>query len=116
MAEVKVTLSTSAIFFRAILCNILIAGGVYVAYSAKDVSGKCILSVLVVAVFALMGVEHCVANMFVLGMGKVLGADVSYAGIAWNLFIATIGNIVGGFVIVIPYYYNFIHAYKNKDH
>ena len=116
LAEAKVSLSTSAIFFRAILCNILIAGGVYVAYAAKDVAGKCILSILVVAVFALMGVEHCIANMFVLGMGKVLGADASYAGMAWNLFIATIGNIIGGFVIVIPYYYNFIHSYRHKNH
>ena len=54
--------------------------------------------------------------MFVLGMGKVLGADASYAGMAWNLFIATIGNIIGGFVIVIPYYYNFIHSYRHKNH
>ena len=52
--------------------------------------------------------------MFVLSMGKVLGADISYAGMAWNLFIATIGNIIGGFIIVCPYYYNFIHSYKNK--
>lgn len=117
IAEVKInTLSTSEVFFRAILCNILIAGGVYVAYAAKDVAGKVLLSVLVVAVFALMGVEHCIANMFVLGMGKVLGAEISFAGIGWNLFIATIGNIIGGFFIVIPYYYNFIHSYKNKQH
>lgn len=117
IAEVKInTLSTSEVFFRAILCNILIAGGVYVAYAAKDVAGKCILNIIVVAVFAIMGVEHCIANMFVLSMAKVLGADISYAGMAWNIFIATIGNIIGGFVIVVPYYYNFIHSYKNRQH
>lgn len=115
IAEVKIhTLSTLEVFFRAILCNILIAGGVYVSYAAKDVSGKVLLNIIIVAVFALMGVEHCIANMFVLGMGKVLGADISYAGMAWNIIIATIGNIIGGFVIVIPYYFNFIHAYKDK--
>lgn len=115
IAEVKInTLSTSEVFFRAILCNVLIAGGVYVAYAAKDVAGKCLLSILVVAVFAIMGVEHCIANMFVLSMAKVLGADITYTGMAWNLFIATIGNIIGGFIIVCPYYYNFIHSYKNK--
>ena len=103
-------------YFRAILCNVLIAGGVYVAYAAKDVAGKCILNIIVVAVFAIMGVEHCIANMFVLSMAKVLGADISYAGMAWNIFIATIGNIIGGFVIVVPYYYNFIHSYKNRQH
>lgn len=117
LAEVKANdLTTMQIFFRGILCNILIAGGVYVAYAAKDVAGKCILSILVVAVFAIMGVEHCIANMFVLGMGKVLGADITFGGMAWNVLVATIGNIVGGFVIVIPYYYNFIHSYKNKQH
>ncbi|MDE5977595.1 MAG: formate/nitrite transporter family protein [Turicibacter sp.] len=117
LAEVKVnTLTTSEVFFRGILCNILIAGGVYVAYCAKDVTGKCILNIVIVAVFALMGVEHCVANMFVLSMAKVLGAHITFGGIAWNIFIATIANIVGGFVIVIPYYYNFIHAYNKKNH
>ena len=117
IAEVKInTLSTSEVFFRAILCNILIAGGVYVAYAAKDVAGKCILNIIVVAVFAIMGVEHCIANMIDLSMAKVLGADISYAGMAWNIFIATIGNIIGGFVIVVPYYYNFIHSYKNRQH
>ena len=116
IAEVKIhTLSTSEVFFRAILCNILIAGGVYVSYAAKDVTGKVLLNVIVVAVFALMGVEHCIANMFVLGMGKVLGADITFGGIGWNLFIATIGNIVGGFIIAIPYYFNFIHAYKKQQ-
>lgn len=117
LAEVKANdLTAMQIFFRGILCNILIAGGVYVAYAAKDVAGKCILSILVVAVFAIMGVEHCVANMFVLGMGKVLGADITFGGIATNLFISTIANIIGGFVIVIPYYYNFIYTYKHKQH
>lgn len=115
IAEVKINnLSVVEVFFRAIICNILIAGGVYVAYAAKDVTGKVLLNIIVVAVFALLGVEHCIANMFVLGMGKVLGADISYGGIALNLLIATIGNIVGGFIISIPYYFNFIHAYKNK--
>ena len=31
-----------------------------------------------------MGVEHCIANMFVLSMAKVLGADITYTGIANN--------------------------------
>ena len=76
------------------------------------------------AFFVICGFEHCVANMYFLPMGAVMyacgyGADVAgadalnAAGIAFNLSAATLGNIVGGAVLVALGYW-FIYARKSE--
>ena len=71
-----------------------------------------------------VGLEHCVANMYFLPMGAVMhacgygaevaGADaLNVAGIAFNLSAATLGNIVGGAVLIALGYW-FIYAKKSE--
>ncbi|WGX76437.1 formate/nitrite transporter family protein [Paraclostridium bifermentans] len=56
--------------------------------------------------FVLCGFEHSIANMFFIPMGMALGADVSILQLIFNLIAVTLGNIVGGAIIVPYIYYN----------
>ena len=55
--------------------------------------------------FVLCGFEHSVANMFFIPMGMLLGANVTIGQLITNLIVVTIGNMIGG-AILIPYMYN----------
>ncbi len=95
------------IFFKGIMCNILVCLAVWIAYAGRGVADKMIGLILPVAAFVAAGFEHCVANMMFLPMAWLIvamghapaGMDVSaitIGGIAHNLLWATLGNIVGG--------------------
>ena len=62
--------------------------------------------------FVFAGFEHSVANMTYIPLGMMLGANVT-AGqmILGNLLPVTIGNIIGGGLVVPAAYYM---AYKAK--
>jgi formate transporter len=107
LAVGKIQPDMLTIFFKAILCNVLVCLGVWLAYAGRSVADKMAGMVLPVACFVAAGFEHCVANMFFLPMAWVLamaghvpaGMDVSaltFIGIVHNLLSATLGNIVGG--------------------
>lgn len=113
LAEKKVHLNMVELLTRSTLCNILVAITVYMSYAAKDVTGKVIISYIPIWLFVITGFEHCVANMFVLPMGYLLGADITIGQIIGNIVPVTIGNIVGGMLVTAAYYFLFL---KDKDH
>ena len=84
------------IFVRAILCNALVCLAVWLSFAATDVAGKILAIILPVAAFVALGLEHSIANMFLLPLGLLAGAEGSAALAAWNIAIATAGNILGG--------------------
>ena len=87
--------------FRGILCNILVCLGVLMAAAATDAGGKVVSLFFPVAAFVMAGYEHSVANMYYLTAGVLAGADLSAADIILrNLLPVTIGNIIGGAVIL----------------
>ena len=87
--------------FRGILCNILVCLGVLMAAAATDAGGKVVSLFFPVAAFVMAGYEHSVANMYYLTAGVLAGADLSAADIfIRNLLPVTIGNIIGGAVIL----------------
>jgi formate/nitrite transporter len=107
LAVSKIAPDMTTIFFKGILCNILVCLGVWLAYAGRSVADKMAGMVLPVAAFVAAGFEHCIANMYFLPLAWVLsvtgqvpaGLDVSaitLAGIVHNLIPATLGNIVGG--------------------
>ena len=89
-------------FFRGVLCNILVALGVYMAAAGRDAAGKVTALFFPVAIFVMAGYEHCVANMYYFTAGMIAqGAAGSYgltfgAIIMKNLIAVTIGNVLGG--------------------
>ena len=113
LAEKKVHLNMVELLTRSTLCNILVAITVYMSYAAKDVTGQVIISYIPIWLFVITGFEHCVANMFVLPMGYLLGADLTIGQIMANIIPVTIGNIIGGMLVTAAYYFLFL---KDKDH
>ncbi len=103
----KMTLPPSELFFRAILCNILVCLAVWCSFRCKEESSKLIMIFWCLFMFITTGFEHSVANMTLLAIGLFTPhpATVSVLGYAYNLFFVTLGNMVGGILfLALPYY------------
>lgn len=105
VSEAKIGLSFSEAFFLGVLCNILVAMGVYMTYASGSVPGKILAAVLPVSLFVICGFEHCVANMFILPYGFIKSSDISFLSLLNNLIPVTLGNFVGGGIIIPGAYY-----------
>ena len=107
-AVAKLSLSFGDAFVRGILCNVMVCVAVWVAFAAKDIAGKISALYLPVLLFVLCGFEHCVANMYFVpaGMFAALFHGIDAPVLTWGSFLlsnlvpVTLGNIVGGAVIV----------------
>ena len=62
-----------------------------------------------VMAFVLPGFEHCVANMGIFTMGITqLGSTMDWSMVPLHMLVSTLGNIVGGSVVLaIPVYIMF---------
>ena len=96
-------------FLKGIACNWMVALAMWLAYAAKDITGKILGIWFPVMAFVAMGFEHCVANMFFIPVAIFHGADITWMDfIVKNLIPATLGNIVGGALFVgTSYWYVF---------
>ncbi|HBZ57902.1 MAG TPA: formate transporter FocA [Sutterella sp.] len=115
----KMTQPWVTLFFKGILCNVLVCLGVWVAFASRTVVDKAVGVILPVSAFVALGFEHCVANMYFLPMGLVLaltgfpvpqGVDASVftlGSMLFNLSAVTLGNIAGGAMIGIVYWFAF---------
>lgn len=110
VANAKVSLSFLQVVMRGILCNILVSLGVWFSLTARDTAGKLLGCWFPVMLFVLCGYEHSVANMFFLPMGMLFNSSVTAALILKNIIAATIGNFIGGGIMVPALYY--ISYYK----
>lgn len=117
ISTAKTDLTFVQALLRGILGNILVSIAVYMSYASKAVPGKILASMLPVTLFVISGYEHSVANMFLLPLGKSLGGDFGMIDIiVKNLIPVTIGNFIGG-AVMIPgiYYFIFLHDKSKKD-
>lgn len=107
----KVAADSLTIFVKGVLCNVLVCLAVWLAYAGRTVVDKLAAVVLPVSAFVAAGFEHCIANQFYLPLALLLkatghvpaGMDVSaltVGSVLHNLAFATLGNIVGGGVMV----------------
>lgn len=106
-------------FALGILCNLLVCLAIWLTFSSANAMTKAVMTILPVAMFVSSGFEHCVANMFMVPLGIVIAnfapesfwasvgvpasqyADLNVAHfITANLIPVTLGNIVGGAVLV----------------
>ena len=102
---------------RGILCNISVAIAVYLSFSAKSVVGKVVACHLPVFLFVLCGYEHVVANMFIMPLGAIFqtGGSITLKGAIGNFISVTLGNFIGGaLVLTIPYYFIYVKEYNKK--
>ncbi|MGL5153002.1 MAG: formate/nitrite transporter family protein [Clostridium sp.] len=116
ISESKMNTPVDQLFIKAIFCNILVCLGVWCAYKMKTESGKFLMIFLCVFAFFTAGFEHSVANMGLLAMALLFphGAGITLGGYAYNLGIATLGNIIGGALFIGAVYYFVSPEYK-KD-
>lgn len=96
-------------FCKGVGANWLVCLAVWLSYAAKDVVGKVAALWFPVMCFVALGMEHSVANMFFVPTAIFIGANIHWSAfLATNLLPSTLGNIVGGFVLVaLPYWYLF---------
>eukprot|EP00002_Diphylleia_rotans_P040300 TRINITY_DN9516_c0_g1_i1.p1 TRINITY_DN9516_c0_g1~~TRINITY_DN9516_c0_g1_i1.p1 ORF type:complete len:408 (+),score=71.52 TRINITY_DN9516_c0_g1_i1:77-1300(+) len=99
--EYKAQIGFGKFFLRGIGCNFMICLGTYGAMSALDITGKVMALYLPSFTFSAIGFEHSIANMFLMPLGLLEGADVSAKAFLVDSIIATaIGNAVGGGIFV----------------
>ena len=105
----KMAAPASELFFRGVLCNALVCLAVWMGLRTKDETARLVLIFWCLFAFIGAGFEHSVANMTLLGIGLFLPHDpvlISWAGFVRNLTFVTLGNIVGGaLLIALPYWY-----------
>ncbi len=113
-SELKMNQDFMTVFWKGVGANWLVCLGMYMGYAGKDIIGKCIGIWIPVMLFVTLGYEHSIANMFFIPASIYVGADISWSGfVVNNLIPATIGNLVGGVVLVgMVYGYLFL---KKKD-
>ncbi|WP_455258096.1 formate/nitrite transporter family protein [Peptoniphilus asaccharolyticus] len=104
LAIAKAHHTTMEIFFRGILCNVLVCLGVLTGYKLKTEAAKLIMIFWCILPFVALGFEHSVANMTVFTLGISLSDEVNMAMALHNIIPATIGNILGGLLISSAYF------------
>jgi formate/nitrite transporter len=122
IAAYKTGLLFHQAFFLGIMCNWLVCLAVWVSFAAKDVMGKLFACFFVIGLFITSGFEHSVANMYYIPAGIFAKANPAWVtashvaaeqldNLNWlsfitkNLIPVTLGNIVGGAVMVGALYW-----------
>jgi formate/nitrite transporter len=115
-AAVKIQPDALTLFFKGVLCNLLVCLAVWLAYAGRSVTDKIVAAIFPVSAFIAAGFEHCVANMYFLPLAWLMtrtgnvppdfdASVITTAGIIHNLVPVTLGNIVGGAGLVGAMYW-----------
>lgn len=116
IANSKVNLGFAEAFARGILCNILVCLAIWLCFAGHSVTDKILAILFPITAFVALGFEHSVANMYFIPAGMMAlgdpvvlaaipeGTDLSRLNI-WdflvnNLLPVTLGNMVGGGILV----------------
>ena len=107
IAVAKAELGLLSAFARGVLCNVLVCLAVWLAMGGHSVTDKILAIALPVAAFVALGFEHSIANWFFLPLGMALDAQgsITLTGAAANLLVVSLGNIVGGSLLVAGVYW-----------
>jgi nitrite transporter NirC len=98
----KMNLPWEQLLWRSILANWFVCLGVWMAARIKSETAKILMIWWCMITFITSGYEHSIANMcgLLLGLFVPHGEQITWAGYAYNLGLATLGNIIGGAVFV----------------
>lgn len=120
IAAGKVHLGFVQAIALGILCNALVCLAVWLTFSARSTIDKIAAIIFPITAFVAAGYEHSVANMYFIPLGLFIkafdpafaaGSNVNLAGLGWgsfllnNLLPVTIGNIIGGALMVAAVYW-----------
>lgn len=128
IAEAKCSLGFVQAIALGMMCNALVCLAVWLCYSARTTTDKILAIIFPISAFVAASFEHSVANMYFIPIGLLIKATAApefwaaigktaadYSHLTWaNFFIAnllpvTIGNIIGGAVMVgLVYWFVYI--------
>ena len=133
IANAKVGLPFLVAFSRGVLCNALVCLAVWLCMSGRSTTDKILSILFPITAFVALGFEHSVANMYFIPMGILLKNDagvlqavtsisaksMDFSGLniktlfVNNLLPVTLGNIVGGGVLVgLVYWFVYLRGKK----
>jgi formate transporter len=118
-ANGKVNLGFGQALVLGILCNALVCLAVWLTFSARSTTDRILAIIPPISAFVAAGFEHSIANMYFVPVGLFIkaGAPASFwenidqsaadfGGLTWgrfllgNLLPVTLGNVIGGAVLV----------------
>jgi formate transporter len=120
IANTKVNLDFVQAVALGIMCNVLVCLAVWMTFSARTTEGKILAIIFPISAFVAAGFEHCVANMYFIPIGLLIkefdpafavGTGLDLSQLTWfgffvdNLLPVTVGNIIGGAVMVAAVYW-----------
>jgi len=125
IAAAKTDLGFGQAIVLGLLCNALVCLAVWLTYGAHTTADKILAVIPPIAAFVALGFEHSVANMYFIPVALLIKSDDSWvagatgvpdlSGLTWgsflvdNLLPVTMGNIVGGAVMVgIVYWFVYL--------
>ncbi len=130
IAATKTSLGFREAVLLGVLANALVCLAIWLAMSARSVTDKVFAIVFPITAFVAAGFEHSIANMYFIPAGLFIKAwsphsfwaaagikSGGYPTLTWqdffvgNLLPVTIGNIVGGAVLVgLVYWFVYLHG------
>lgn len=123
VASAKAALPTIQLFFLAMLCNVLVCLAVWMSFGARSSTDKVMVIAPPIAAFVAAGFEHSIANLYFLpyglaikawagpefwaaiGQGPAAYPELTATAALHNIIVATIGNLVGGSLMVGAVYW-----------
>ena len=105
IATAKAELPIGELFFRGVLCNVLVCMAAWMAMAGRSVADKAVAIVFPITAFVAAGFEHSIANMYFFPLAMLLGAPLTMLDLLRNLGPVIAGNLVGGSVLVALVYW-----------
>jgi len=133
-ANAKTSLAFVPALTLGIMCNALVCLAVWMCYSARTTIDRVVTIVPPITAFVASGFEHSIANVYFIPIGLFIKAGApdsfwtsigktasDFPALTWsnfflgNLIPVTIGNIIGGSVMVGAVYW-FVYLRKSQMH
>ncbi len=118
IAQAKVSLEFGQALTLGMLCNALVCLAVWLCFSARTTTDKILSILFPITAFVAMGFEHSVANMYFIPMGMLMQhslealsitqgviTEITFYGFLGNLLPVTLGNVIGGGLMVAGIYW-----------
>jgi formate/nitrite transporter len=135
IATAKASLDFDEALARGVLANVLVCLAVWLCLSARSVADKVLAIVFPITAFVAAGFEHSVANMYFLPAGLFIKSGApdafwetggtsgdAYGDLTWGRFLGhnlvpvTIGNLIGGAVLVgLVYAFVYLRPLPRND-
>jgi formate/nitrite transporter len=103
----KASLAPLSMIVLGVLCNALVCLAVWLTQAGHTVVDKVLGVVIPIAAFVALGFEHSIANMFFFPYAIALSVSGSafVGGVLSNVALVTVGNLIGGSVLVAGVYW-----------